>query len=148
MTSNDLPIGSALTRLSRVGLGHLSIGRATATLSGGERQRLKLASRLEDKLDILILDEPTTGLHGNDITLFLALVRSLVKQGVTVIMVEHALDAMLAADWIIDLGPEAGNAGGQVMFAGESRQILTANGSITGQELRRYIDESPSIGFY
>lgn len=143
-TSRDLPIGSALIRLSRVGLGHLSLGRATTTLSGGERQRLKLAARLEDKLDILILDEPTTGLHGNDITLFLALIRSLVEQDVTVIMVEHDLDAMLAADWIIDLGPEAGNAGGEVIFAGSARQILTASGSITGRELRRYIQESPS----
>ncbi|GBR55380.1 ABC transporter related protein [Neokomagataea thailandica NBRC 106555] len=129
-----------LGRLTRVGLGHLAIGRSTASLSGGERQRLKLSSLLDDDIDTLILDEPTTGLHGSDVTRLLALFQGLVGQGKTVVMVEHNLDAMLAADWIVDLGPEAGSGGGQVMYTGPASKILKAKRTATGDELRRYID--------
>jgi excinuclease UvrABC ATPase subunit len=132
-------IGAALHSLEEVGLGHLTIGRATPTLSGGERQRVKLALTLRTGAATLVLDEPTTGLHGLDVERLLALLGRLVDGGTTVIVVEHNLDAMLAADWIIDMGPGAGNDGGRVVYNGPARAIVRAKGSVTGAELRRYI---------
>lgn len=138
-SSRTAEIATLFEQLDHVGLGHLAIGRATATLSGGERQRVKLATRLGETPDTLILDEPTTGLHGADVSRLLALLDTLVEQGKTVVMVEHNLDAMLAADWIVDLGPEAGGDGGQIMYSGPAQGILDAPNTLTGSELRRYV---------
>ncbi|AFW02640.1 excinuclease ABC subunit A [Gluconobacter oxydans] len=139
----DKDSAKALDRLRHVGLGYLTIGRSTSTLSGGERQRVKLATLLDEDVDVLILDEPTTGLHGMDVTRLLAVISGLVDRDVTVLMVEHNLDAMLASDWIIDLGPDAGAGGGRVMYAGPASQIIEVEHTFTGDELRRYVKESP-----
>ncbi|GAN59388.1 excinuclease ABC subunit A [Acetobacter cibinongensis] len=142
LKNHDQESAETLERLQHVGLGYLTIGRSTSTLSGGERQRVKLAALLDEDVDILILDEPTTGLHGSDVTRLLGIIKTLVERGVTVLMVEHNLDAMLAADWIIDLGPGAGTQGGKVMYAGPASQILKAKHTVTGEELRRYVEEN------
>lgn len=142
LKNHDQDSVKTLERLQHVGLGYLTIGRSTSTLSGGERQRVKLAALLDEDVDILILDEPTTGLHGTDVTRLLGIINKLVDRGVTVLMVEHNLDAMLAADWIIDLGPGAGTQGGSVMYAGPASKIIKAKYTVTGEELRRYIKEN------
>ena len=111
----DPDVGKMLECLRHVGLRYLTIGRSTSTLSGGERQRVKLASVLDEDVDMLILGEPTTGLHGMGVTRLLTVINGFVERGVIVLMVEHNLDAMLAADGIIDLGPDAGSRGGKVM---------------------------------
>lgn len=129
----------ALDRLEEVGLSHLLIGRATSTLSGGERQRVKLAMTLDTDAGTLILDEPTTGLHGLDVKRLLILIGRLVDRGMTIVAVEHNMDAMLAADWIIDMGPGAGADGGAVVYSGPAPAILRSKGSLSGAELRRYI---------
>jgi len=139
----DANIGAALHSLEEMGLGHLTIGRPTPTLSGGERQRVRLAMTLRTGAATLVLDEPTTGPHGLDVERLLALLGRLVDGGTTVIAVEHNLDAMLAADWIIDMRPGAGEDGGEIVYNGPARAIVRAKGSVTGAELRRYV-QSPS----
>src|SRR5690606_26401001 len=111
-----------LRGLLEVGLGYLSIGQSLSTLSGGERQRLKLAARLGGSGDIYVLDEPTTGLHMSDVEAIVDLLDRLVDAGNTVIVIEHNLDVVRRADWVIDLGPEGGKHGGQVVFTGTPRQ--------------------------
>ncbi|MCJ8172390.1 excinuclease ABC subunit UvrA [Clostridium botulinum] len=128
-----------LRRLVDVGIDYITLGQPLNTLSGGELQRLKLAAQLDSKGNIYVLDEPTTGLHISDITKLVAIMNRLVNQGSTLIVIEHNLDIMTQADWIIDLGPEAGENGGRIMFEGEPKDIITNENSITGKYLKKYI---------
>lgn len=127
-----------LTQLREVGLGYLPLGQPMTTLSGGERQRLKLASSLGQTEGILVLDEPTTGLHLADVSALLRLLDRLVDTGRTVVVVEHHLAVVAHADWVIDVGPQAGSAGGQIVFAGPPTQLAQAN-TLTGVHLRRQL---------
>jgi len=122
-----------------VGLGYMTLGQPTSTLSGGEIQRLKLASELHKQGNVYVLDEPTTGLHNRDVEKLLALLRHIVDQGNTVIVVEHRQELIAQADWVIDLGPEGGRAGGEVLFTGTPEQLLACPHSLTGQYLRANI---------
>jgi excinuclease UvrABC ATPase subunit len=131
----EKPIHRTLTRLEDVGLGYLTLGQPLSTLSGGERQRLKLAAELGASGRVYILDEPTTGLHMNDVDTLICLLDRLVDQGSTVVVIEHNRDVIFSADWVIDLGPGAGHAGGQVIFAGSPSQLLNCEGSLTGKHL-------------
>ena len=120
-----------------VGLGYMTLGQPTSTLSGGEVQRLKLASELHKQGNVYVLDEPTTGLHNQDVIRLLQLLRRIVAAGNTVIVVEHRQELIAQADWIIDLGPEGGRKGGEVMFTGTPEQLLTCADSLTGRYLRK-----------
>ena len=124
-----------LQALSDVGLDYLTLGQPLSTLSGGECQRIKLASELQKKGSIYVMDEPTTGLHMSDISNFLAILNRLVDSGNTVIVIEHNQDVIKNADWIIDMGPEGGNKGGKVMFEGTPKQLLSAKHSLTSAYL-------------
>ncbi|MFE9489484.1 ATP-binding cassette domain-containing protein [Streptomyces sp. NPDC006641] len=128
---------SRLAPLREVGLPYLTLGQPLSTLSGGERQRLKLAGRLHDSGGLHIFDEPTTGLHMADVDTLLALLDRLVDGGNTVVVIEHDLDVIKHADWIIDLGPGAGRHGGRVVFEGTPEQLSTARGSFTAEYLRK-----------
>ncbi|AVQ37451.1 daunorubicin resistance protein DrrC [Clostridium botulinum] len=128
-----------LKKLADVGIDYITLGQPLNTLSGGELQRLKLAAQLDSKGNIYVLDEPTTGLHISDIKKLVAIMNRLVNQGSTLIVIEHNLDVMTQADWIIDLGPEAGENGGRIMFQGEPKDIINNENSITGKYLKRYI---------
>ncbi|MGB7364985.1 MAG: excinuclease ABC subunit UvrA [Rhodococcus sp. (in: high G+C Gram-positive bacteria)] len=129
-----------LARMDDVGLGYLKLGQPLTTLSGGERQRIKLATHMGDKGGVLILDEPTTGLHLADVEQLLALLDRLVDAGKSVIVVEHHQAVMAHADWIIDLGPGAGNAGGTVVFEGTPADLVDARSTLTGEHLAAYVD--------
>jgi excinuclease UvrABC ATPase subunit len=133
-----------LDRLNDVGLGYLSLGQPLTTLSGGERQRLKLATRLGDKGadngQVLVLDEPTTGLHLADVEHLLALLDRLVDAGKSVIVVEHHQAVMAHADWIIDLGPGAGHDGGRIVFEGTPADIVADRSTLTGEHLAAYVE--------
>jgi excinuclease ABC A subunit len=124
-----------LQALHGVGLGYLTLGQPLSTLSGGECQRIKLASELHKKGSIYVMDEPTTGLHMSDVGHLLAIMNRLVDTGNTVIVIEHNLDIIKNADWIIDMGPEGGHKGGQVMFEGTPQQLLSAEQSLTSAYL-------------
>ena len=126
-----------LQAMSDVGLDYLTLGQPLSTLSGGECQRIKLASELHKKGSIYVMDEPTTGLHMSDIGHLLGIMNRLVDAGNTVIVIEHNLDVIRNADWIIDMGPEGGNKGGKVIFEGTPRALLSAKGSLTSQYLRQ-----------
>ena len=128
-----------LQALNDVGLSYLSLGQPLSTLSGGECQRLKLASELHKKGSIYVLDEPTTGLHMSDITHLLEIMNRLVDAGNTVIVIEHNLDVIKNADWIIDLGPEGGSKGGRIIFTGTPQQLLASQESITAEYVRRAV---------
>ncbi|REK12629.1 MAG: excinuclease ABC subunit UvrA [Actinobacteria bacterium] len=125
-----------LGRLRDVGLGYVQLGQALNTLSGGERQRLKLAIEMGNDSDVYVLDEPTTGLHLKDVEHLLGLLDRLVDDGRTVIVIEHNLDVIAHADWVIDMGPGAGHDGGQVVFEGTPDDLVTS-GTLTGQHLGR-----------
>ena len=129
-------IGRILSRLHDVGLDYLTLGQTLTSLSGGERQRLKLATELGTSGRTIILDEPTTGLHIADISRLLGLLDRLIDAGSTLIVIEHNLDIIAAADWIIDIGPEAGHEGGQVVFEGTPDQMITDGGTYTAEHLR------------
>ena len=125
--------------LDEIGLGYLRLGQPATTLSGGEAQRIKIASHLSlRKTDrtLYILDEPTTGLHFDDIAKLLAAFRKLLQAGNSLLVIEHNLDVIKTADWIIDLGPEGGEAGGQIVAEGTPEQIAMDEGSLTGRYLR------------
>lgn len=125
-----------LQAMSDVGLTYVTLGQPLSTLSGGECQRIKLASELHKKGSIYVMDEPTTGLHMSDIGHLLAIMNRLVDTGNTVIVIEHNLEVISQADWIIDLGPDGGSKGGQIVYEGPPAQILQAEASITGKYLR------------
>ncbi len=120
-----------LQALSDVGVQYLSLGQPLSTLSGGECQRIKLASELHKKGSIYVMDEPTTGLHMSDITHLLEIMNRLVDAGNTVIVIEHNLDVIRNADWLIDMGPEGGSRGGRVLFEGTPKQLVGVAGSHT-----------------
>ncbi|RED59383.1 ATP-binding cassette domain-containing protein [Cohnella lupini] len=124
-----------LQAMSDVGLNYITLGQPLSTLSGGECQRIKLASELHKKGSIYVMDEPTTGLHMSDIGHLLEIMNRLVDAGNTVIVIEHNLEVIGQADWIIDMGPDGGSKGGQVVFEGTPTQILQAEQSITGKYL-------------
>jgi excinuclease UvrABC ATPase subunit len=126
---------ATLKALRDVGLGYIALGQRLNTLSGGERQRLKLAAELQKPSPIVVLDEPTTGLHMADVANLLALLDAMVDNGTTLIVIEHNLDVVVRADWIIDMGPGGGADGGKVVFEGTPRDLLKASKSLTGKHL-------------
>ena len=115
---------------------YLTLGQPTSTLSGGEVQRVKLASELHRQGQVYVLDEPSTGLHPRDVEQLLALLRKLVEDGNTVVMIEQNMALIARADWVIDLGPEGGSGGGTVLFEGTPADLLNCKGSKTGRFLR------------
>jgi excinuclease ABC subunit A len=145
--SESLAVGIKLRLLASVGLGYLRLGQPATTLSGGEAQRLKIAGELvrvdgrnrADQGLLYILDEPTTGLHMDDIKKLLAVLNRLVDAGHTVLVVEHNLDVIKTADWVIDLGPEGGDMGGEVVAMGPPEAITTERASHTGKALQKYL---------
>src|SRR6188474_1495519 len=136
-------IKQKLQTLHDVGLDYIRLGQAATTLSGGEAQRVKLATELSRRATgrtLYILDEPTTGLHFADIRRLLQVLNQLVDQGNTVVIIEHNMDVIKTADWIVDLGPEGGNEGGRVIATGTPEELaLHADRSYTGQYLARAI---------
>jgi excinuclease UvrABC ATPase subunit len=131
----EKPVLATLRALRSVGLGYVALGQRLNTLSSGERQRLKLAGELEKPSPIVVLDEPTTGLHMADVANLLELLEAMVDNGTTLIVIEHNLDVVARADWIIDMGPGAGAEGGTVVFEGAPRALLKASQSLTGKHL-------------
>ncbi|MEV8507089.1 excinuclease ABC subunit UvrA [Actinoplanes sp. NPDC051475] len=130
---------AVLRRLADVGLGYISLGQPLTTLSGGERQRLKLATNMAGNGGVYVLDEPTTGLHLADVEQLLGLLDRLVDAGKSVIVIEHHQAVMAHADWIIDLGPGAGHAGGRIVFEGTPADLVAARPTLTGEHLAAYV---------
>ena len=128
-----------LDRLAEAGLGYLRLGQALTTLSGGERQRLKLAVHLGQDGDVIVLDEPTAGLHLADVEAMLALLDRLVDGGRSVVVIEHHQAVMAHADWLIDLGPGAGHDGGRVVFSGTPAELVAQRSTLTGEHLAAYL---------
>ncbi|MBM3555309.1 MAG: excinuclease ABC subunit UvrA [Alphaproteobacteria bacterium] len=131
-----------LETLQRVGLGYIKVGQSATTLSGGEAQRVKLAKELSRRATgrtVYILDEPTTGLHFEDVRKLLEVLHALVEAGNTVIVIEHNLEVVKTADWIVDLGPDGGDKGGRIVAAGIPEDVAKVDASHTGQYLRRYL---------
>ncbi|MEK7084456.1 MAG: excinuclease ABC subunit UvrA, partial [Patescibacteria group bacterium] len=139
----DIPfIYDKLKMLNNVGLDYLTLGQSATTLSGGEAQRIKLSKELAKRgttKTLYLLDEPTTGLHYDDVRKLIDVLQRLVSQGNTVIVIEHNLDVIKCADWIIDLGPEGGDKGGQVVAVGTPEEVAMRKGSFTGEYLRRVV---------
>ncbi|MGZ3443764.1 MAG: excinuclease ABC subunit UvrA, partial [Polyangia bacterium] len=135
-------IRQKLETLRDVGLGYIGLGQPATTLSGGEAQRIKLSKELAKKgtgRTIYILDEPTTGLHFDDIKQLLTVLNSLVEQGNTVIVIEHNLDVIKTADYVIDLGPEGGDGGGQIVAQGTPDDVSRSAASHTGAYLKKHL---------
>ncbi|MBQ5803207.1 MAG: ATP-binding cassette domain-containing protein, partial [Bacteroidales bacterium] len=131
-----------LKSLDDVGLGYIKLGQPSTTLSGGESQRVKLAAELARKAtgnSVYILDEPTTGLHFHDIKVLLGVLQRIVDQGNTVIVIEHNLDVIKSADWLIDLGPEGGAAGGKIIATGTPEEVAANPASVTGEFLKELL---------
>ena len=136
-------ISRKLDTLIDVGLGYVKLGQSALTLSGGEAQRMKLAlelSRKETSRTLYILDEPTTGLHFEDVKMLVDVVKKLRDAGNTIVIIEHNLDVIAAADWVIDMGPEGGDAGGKIIACGTPTQIMKNKNSVTGLYLKKHID--------
>jgi len=137
-----------LKTLVDVGLGYVRLGQSATTLSGGEAQRVKLATELQKRStgrSVYVLDEPTTGLHFEDVRRLLEVLDGLVDKGNTVIVIEHNLDVIAAADWIIDLGPEGGSGGGLVIATGTPEDVAKADGSYTGAFLKEILAAHPPV---
>jgi len=135
-------VAKKLHTLLDVGLGYITLGQNATTLSGGEAQRVKLALELSKRdtgKTMYILDEPTTGLHFADIQLLLNVLHKLRDNGNTIVVIEHNLDVIKTADWIIDLGPEGGSGGGEVIACGSPRELANVTKSYTGQYLKKLI---------
>jgi len=135
-------IKKKLVTLNDVGLGYITLGQSATTLSGGEAQRIKLAKELSKRSTgktLFILDEPTTGLHFADIELLLNVLNRLKDQGNTILVIEHNLDVVKTADWIIDLGPEGGSEGGSIVASGAPEDVAKINKSFTGQFLKKML---------
>ena len=131
-----------LVTLDDVGLGYITLGQSATTLSGGEAQRIKLAKELSKRSTgktLFILDEPTTGLHFADIELLLIVLDRVRNQGNTIVVIEHNLDVIKTADWIIDLGPEGGSDGGNIVAAGTPEYVARVRNSFTGQFLEKML---------
>jgi excinuclease ABC A subunit len=124
-----------LQALNDVGLGYLQLGQPLSTVSGGEAQRLKLATELHKRGSVYVLDEPTTGLHLSDIGMLMRIIDRLVDGGNTAVLIEHHLDVIRQADWVIDLGPEGGSAGGEVLFEGPPAKLKGCPRSITAKHI-------------
>jgi excinuclease ABC subunit A len=125
--------------LQDVGLGYIKLGQASSTLSGGESQRVKLASFLAKEKDsptLFIFDEPTTGLHFHDIRKLLDSFNALISRGHSILIIEHNMDVIKCADWIIDLGPEGGDKGGNLVFEGTPEDLIKEKNSYTGEALK------------
>jgi excinuclease ABC subunit A len=140
---NQPRIAPKLETLRDVGLGYIHLGQSATTLSGGEAQRVKLATELARQATgrtLYILDEPTTGLHFDDVRMLLEVLHRLVDKGNTVLVIEHNLDVIKTADWILDLGPEGGVAGGELVAAGTPEQVARDPRSHTGRFLRKMLD--------
>jgi excinuclease ABC subunit A len=140
-------IRDKLVTLQRVGLGYIHVGQPATTLSGGEAQRVKLAKELSRRATgrtLYILDEPTTGLHFEDVKKLLEVLHTLVEAGNTVLVIEHNLEVIKTADWIIDLGPEGGDGGGYIVATGTPDEVAACEASHTGQYLRPYLARQPS----
>jgi excinuclease ABC subunit A len=136
--SNQPSIARHMQTLVDVGLGYIRLGQPAPTLSGGEAQRIKLASELSKRSTghtIYVLDEPTTGLHFEDIRKLLGVLSRLVDQGNTVLVIEHNLDVIKTSDWVIDLGPEGGDGGGEVVVEGTPETVAKTSSSYTGRFL-------------
>jgi len=141
-------ISSKMRVLEEVGLGYLRLGQSATTLSGGEAQRVKLASYLSKKSgdhSLYIFDEPTTGLHFDDINKLLSAFRRLIEAGGSLVVIEHNLDVIKTADWIIDLGPEGGDQGGQVIAVGTPEELMHHSASHTGRFLRAHLQQSSAV---
>ncbi len=134
-------IRTVLKRLSDVGITYISLGQPLNTLSGGELQRIKLASELLNGGKVYVLDEPSTGLHMADIKQLIGIMSRLVEQNSTLIVIEHNLDIICQADWIIDLGPYAGQHGGKIMFTGLPEDLINCKDSLTGKSLKKYMNK-------
>jgi excinuclease ABC subunit A len=131
--------------LQRVGLSYIKVGQQATTLSGGEAQRVKLAKELSKRATgrtLYLLDEPTTGLHFHDVKKLLEVLHELVDQGNTVVVIEHNLEVIKTADWVIDLGPEGGDGGGEVVAAGTPEEVAKEKRSYTGQYLKDILKRS------
>ncbi|GAH65329.1 unnamed protein product, partial [marine sediment metagenome] len=140
--SEQAKIRKKLTPLVEVGLGYLKLGQPTTTLSGGELQRIKLAYHLihqREKRTLYLFDEPTIGLHPDDISVLLRCFQKLVEKGHTVIVIEHNLDVIKCADHIIDLGPEGGEKGGEIVAQGPPEEIIKSKKSHTSRYLKKYL---------
>lgn len=134
-----------LHALNEVGLDYLRLGQPLSTLSGGECQRLKLAADLHRVGSVYVMDEPTTGLHMSDVHRLLGIIERLVDQGNTVIVIEHNLDVVRSADWIIDLGPEGGSSGGRILFEGTPADLLKTTDSYTAAHLRHDLSHAGRV---
>ena len=147
--ANHAPILRKLETLSDVGLGYMKLGQPSTTLSGGEAQRVKLATELSRKATgrtIYLLDEPTTGLHMADVDKLIQVLQRLTGAGNSVLVIEHNLDVIKVADWIVDLGPEGGEGGGTIVAEGTPEQVAENPASFTGQYLARALEASPREG--
>jgi len=144
------PIRRKLEVLRDVGLGYIKLGQPATTLSGGEAQRIKLARELSKKetgRTLYLLDEPTTGLHMDDVKKLIQVLQRLVDRGNTVVVIEHNLDVIKCADWIIDLGPEGGDGGGYIVAEGTPQQIIENPRSYTGRYLKKYLESAQQPSF-
>jgi excinuclease UvrABC ATPase subunit len=140
------PVAAALSLLRQVGLDYLRLGQPLTTLSGGERQRLKLASRIDGDAPVIVLDEPTTGLHLADTATLVEMMQNLVDAGHTLVVIEHNLAVIAAADHIIDIGPGAGHDGGQVVFQGPPAELVAACASAAASEPGGHVEPVASAG--
>jgi len=141
-------IREKMVTLARVGLGYVKVGQQATTLSGGEAQRVKLSKELSRRSTgrtLYILDEPTTGLHFHDVKKLLEVLHELVEQGNSVVVIEHNLEVIKTADWVIDLGPEGGDGGGEIVAVGTPEEIIREKRSHTGKFLKEVLDRRPLV---